>query len=313
MSQPKEQVTSPPGEGSAAPVNELVRVLEGARDALSDDIVNRLSATVGDGLDLLDRINRSGVAQALPAISALVESGDLERLVQLARVVGSAQDAMSDDIVGRLSATLGDGMDLLDRVNRSQLAAALPTINRMVESGDLERVSHLARVLGAAEDAMSEEMVGRLAGTVTEGLDLLDRVNRSGIVKALPTISALVESGDLDRIVQLARVVGSAEDAVNDEMIARMAGVFSEGLCLMDRLTRNGALSQVLDLLLREEVQGVLVRFGEALLKASEEFEQQPPPKGGIGGLWKIMSQPGNQQALQFMGLFGKHLREETN
>ncbi len=309
MSQPKEQVTSPPGEGSAAPVSELERVLEGARDALTDDIVNRLSATVGDGLDLLDRINRSGVANALPAISQLVENGDLERLVALARVVGSAQDAMSDDIVGRLSATLGDGMDLLDRVNRSQLAAALPTIDRLVESGDLERVASLARVLGAAEDAMSEEMVGRVAGTMTDGMDLLDRVNRSGVVKALPAISALVESGDLDRIVQLARVIGSAEDALNDEMISRMASVFGEGICLIDRLTRNGALAQVLDLLLREEVQGVLVRFGEALLSASEEFEREPPPKGGIGGLWKIMSQPGNQQALQFMGLFGKHLR----
>lgn len=310
MSQPKEHVTPTPGGASpAAPASELERVLEGARDALSDDIVNRLSATVGDGLDLLDRINRSGVANALPALSQLVQNGDLERLVHLARVVGSAQDAMSDDIVGRLSATLGDGMDLLDRINRSELAAALPTISRMVQSGDLERVAHLARVLGAAEDAMSEEMVGRLAGTVTEGLDLLDRVNRSGMTKALPAISALVENGDLDRIVQLARVVGSAEDALSDEMIGRVAGVFSEGLCLFDRLTRNGALAEVVDLLLRDEVRGVLLRFGEALLAASEDFEREPAPTGGIGGLWKVMSQPGNQQALQFMGLFAKHLR----
>jgi len=311
MSQPKEKVEPP--EGAASQATELVRLLEGARDALNDDMVARLSATLGDGMELLDRVNRSGVGKALPAIAELVENGDLERLVHLARVVGSAQDALSDDIVGRLSGTLGEGMDLLDRVNRARVAEALPAITQLVENGDLERIVNLSRVIGAADDAMSEEMVGRLADTASDGMDLLDRVNRSGVVRALPAIAQLVENGDLERIVHLARVIGSVEDAVNDEMISRLSAVAGEAICLMDRLTRNGALTQVMDLLLREEVQSVLVRFGEALVDSSQEFEQQPPPKGGLGGLWRIMSQPGNQEALQFLGIFGRHLRKGSS
>ncbi|HKK13093.1 MAG TPA: hypothetical protein VKA14_00380, partial [Gammaproteobacteria bacterium] len=88
MSQPKEKVEPP--EGAAGQATELVRLLEGARDALNDDMVARLSATLGDGMELLDRVNRSGAGKALPAIAELVENGDLERLVHLARVVGSA-------------------------------------------------------------------------------------------------------------------------------------------------------------------------------------------------------------------------------
>lgn len=232
-----------------------------------------------------------------------------EQATEITRLVESARDALSDDMVARLSATLGEGLDLLDRVNRSGVAKALPAVSALVESGDLDRVVQLARVLGAAEDALSEEMIGRLAATANDGIDLLDRVNRSGVAKALPAITELVENGDLERIVRLARVVGSMEDAVNDEMISRLAGVLGDGLCLMDRLTRNGGLTRLLDLVLREDVQTAVVRLAEAVVAASQEVESQPPPRGGAMGLWRIMSQPENQEALQFLGLFGKHLR----
>ena len=85
--------------------------------------------------------------------------------------------------------------------------------------------------------------------------------------------------------------------------------MISEGLSVLDRLTRNGALDRVLQLLLQPAVQDVLVRFGEALANANQEFDSLPHPKGGLSGLWKIGTDPGNQEAIQFMGLFGKHLR----
>lgn len=228
---------------------------------------------------------------------------------EIGRLVESARDALTDDIVGRLSATVGEALDLLDRVNRSRLDQALPEITRLVESGDLDRIVQVARVLGAADDSMNEEMVGRLAGVVGEGVDLLDRVNRSRLADALPMISQLVENGDLERIVHLARLLGAAEDAVNDEMITRVAGVMTDALSLLEQLTRNNALSEILTFFLRPEVQNVLVRFGEALLASSNEYQQMPPPKGGLGGWWRLLREPGNQQAMQFFGIFGKHLQ----
>lgn len=172
-----------PGAGMASV--DAIRLAESARDALSDDIVARLASTLGEAVDLLDRLNRSGVAQALPSIATLVSNGDLERLVQLARLVGSAQDAVSDDIVGRVASVATDSIDLLDRINRSGAATALPAIAQLVQNGDLDRLVGLARVVGAAQDALSDDIVSRLAGAMSEGLSLLEKVNRSGVDRLL--------------------------------------------------------------------------------------------------------------------------------
>jgi hypothetical protein len=175
--------------------------------------------------------------------------------------------------------------------------------------GQQEQVVELLRVWQSARDALSDDMIGRLSGIIGQSLDTLDRFNRSGIADTLPVISQFVASGDLQRVLSLSRLVAAAEDSLSDDMVSRLTLVISEGLSVLDRLTRNGALERVLQVLLNPDVQDVLVRFGEALARANQEFDTLPHPKGGLGGLWKIGTDPGNQEAIQFMGLFGKHLR----
>ncbi|MBU2769278.1 hypothetical protein HAP94_24755, partial [Acidithiobacillus ferrivorans] len=43
--------------------------------------------------------------------------------------------------------------------------------------------------------------------------------------RAQEALAELVNNGDLDRLVQLARLIGSAQNAMSDEMISRMAGM----------------------------------------------------------------------------------------
>ena len=174
---------------------------------------------------------------------------------EVQRLLESARDSLTDDMVTRLAATLGGGMDLLDRINRSQLDRALPAITRLVENGDLDRLVELARLVASAQDSMSDDIVNRLASTVGEGLDLLDRVNRSGISRALPAITQLVDNGDLDRVVNVARVLGSAADSLSEDIIVRLAAMFSEGMVLVDRLARNQGLQRLLCVLERKESQ----------------------------------------------------------
>lgn len=109
---------------AAAEMAELLSLWRSAKDALSDDIVTRLGATLGDSLDLLDRANRADLGRLIPALAQLLDSGDLERLVALARLVGSMQDALSDDIVTRLGALAADGLILLERVVQQDAANA---------------------------------------------------------------------------------------------------------------------------------------------------------------------------------------------
>lgn len=244
-------------------------------------------------------------------VDELVANGDLDNLVHLARLVGSAQDALTDDMVGRLAATVTGGLDMLDQASRNGVARAFPAISQLVENGDLDRLVHLARLAGSAEDALTDDMIGRLAGTVGNGLDMLDRANHSGIVKALPAVAKLVENGDLDRLVDLARLVGSAQDALTDDMIGRLARVASESLFLVDRLTRSDGFMRLIAILEREDIQETLMAFLESVSQARADAAGAEPPKGGLGGLMKMATDRDTQAAMQLAVNMSKHLARQ--
>ena len=156
---------------------------------------------------------------------------DEAQVLELERVVAAARDSLTDEMVGRLSATMAEGMDLLDKVNRSGVAGALPAISQLVANGDLERLVHLARTDGAAQDAMTDEMVARLAETAAESLSLMDRLNRAGLDRLVGSIERLSDV--------LERTMGALE-AANAEMTARPpAGGGLGGLWALMRSPEN--------------------------------------------------------------------------
>ncbi len=183
--------------------SDLEHVAQAAQDSLTDDMVSRLAATATGAIDIVDRIGRSGLADAIPTLAKLVQNGDLERIVHLARVVGSAQDALTDDMVGRLSQTVSNGLDLMDQIGRAGFERAIPILSRLVSDGDLERVVQLARLGHAAQDAMTDDRVARLAETVGEGLSLLDRLNRAGAGQLIGALEQMHTSGALERIATI--------------------------------------------------------------------------------------------------------------
>jgi len=184
-------------------LEELTGVATAARDALTEDIIGRVADSAAGAMDLMDKVNRSGLGKAIPQLAQMVENGDLQRLVNLARVYGSAEDALTEEMVARLAAAAGDGLSLMDQVNRSGLEKALPVLTRLVADGDMERLAQLARVYGAAQDALSEEIVGRLAEAMSEGLSLLDRLNRGGAGRLVEMLAKLEASGSLKRVADL--------------------------------------------------------------------------------------------------------------
>lgn len=181
------------------------------------------------------------------------------------------------------------------------------------------------RVLAAARDSLSDEMVARLAGTASDAMDLIDRVNRTGLYRAIPALAELVNNGDLDRLAKLARVYSSAEDSISDEMVGRLAETFSEGISLLDRFHRGGA-GQLVEMLARLESSGNLKRIAETLPRllermellervlhafeaAGEATEKGPHAKGGLGDFLRLMRDAENQESLRFLANLGKSLR----
>lgn len=184
------------------------------------------------------------------------------------------------------------------------------------------------RLLAAARDSLTDEMVARLAGTATDAMDLIDRVNRSGLYKALPAIADMVNNGDLDRMTRLARLYSSAEDALTDDMINRLAETAAEGLSLLDRLNRGGA-GRLVEMLARMEAAGSLKRIADLLPKLLERMEMLDQmlhaiegagaraargarSPGGVGGLWSLLRDADNQDALRYLIEVGKAMREQA-
>lgn len=165
----------------------------------------------------------------------------------------------------------------------------------------------LERVASAARDSLTDEMIGRVSATAAEGMDLLDQVNRSGVSRALPALAQLVENGDLDRLVALARTFGAAQDALTDEMVGRMAETISESMSIVDRLNRAGPERLVAGL---ERLAGLLEGTIGALDAAKREVAAQPAATGGLGGLWQLLRDPENQQSLRFLLAFAKEFRK---
>ncbi|MDA8382729.1 MAG: hypothetical protein M0037_06640 [Betaproteobacteria bacterium] len=304
-------------DSKAAESGELDRLVQAAKDALTDDIVARLAATASDGADLLDRVNRSGVAKALPHLAEMANNGDLERLAQLARLVGSAQDALTDDMVSRLAEMAGGSMDMLDQISRAQLGKAIPVIAKLIQNGDLDRVADLARLVGSAQDALTDDMVSRLADTAGGAISLVDQINRAQLDKAIPVIARMVHTGDLDRLADLARLVGSAQDALTDDMVSRLADAMGGGLAMLDRLQR-GSGDRLVNMLERLDSAGTLEKLAEALPslvnrldmvegllhcleKSATEAKEGVHATGGLMGLFTLMRRKDTQETLGFL------------
>ena len=128
------------------------------------------------------------------------------------------------------------------------------------------------------------------------------------------TIGSEEENNSLEKslegLAEIGTVIAAAKDAVNDDMVARMASAFSEGVTLLDRLTRNQALIMLLQNLDRPENQALLRGLSEALGRTSLEMSVSPPAKGGLGALIKQLNDPGTQEGLRILALLGKHLGE---
>jgi hypothetical protein len=119
-----------------------------------------------------------------------------------------------------------------------------------------------------------------------------------------------ISTSDLQRLSEFASIVAATQDALTDDMISRLASAFSEGMVLLDRVTRNDGLIRLLQVLDHPENQALLMGLSDALTKTSRDISIAPPAKGGLGGLLKMVSEPSTQEGLRIMSIIGEHLSE---
>ncbi len=118
---------------------------------------------------------------------------------------------------------------------------------------------------------------------------------------------AALDAASVDSLVEMLNFLASAKDAMSDDIVARLARTMSEGMTLLDRITRNEGVLRMLQVLDRPETQYLLISLADALAKMSRELATAAPAKGGILGLVQLARTPGTQEGVRALSLLGQY------
>src|SRR3569832_563315 len=113
---------------------------------------------------------------------------------------------------------------------------------------------------------------------------------------------------DLQRLVEVAQLVTAARDAMSDEIVTRLSWAMSEGLTLLDRLTRNEGLMHLLKVLDRQDTQYLLIALSDAIHEASQKIPAYTPATNGLGSQMRVVRIPRTQERKRLLAVTGMHL-----
>lgn len=88
------------------PADELVRLTQAAREALTDTMIERLAATSGNAIELIDRLNDESTSAAVHAlidrVTELHKVGAIDTLCDTILMLHAMRNALTDNMVERL-------------------------------------------------------------------------------------------------------------------------------------------------------------------------------------------------------------------
>lgn len=126
--------------------------------------------------------------------------------------------------------------------------------------------------------------------------------------QATPQPPVTLDEASIASLMEMLNLLASARDALSDDIITRLAGAVSEGLTLLDRLTRNEGLIYLLQELDRPENQKFLVSMANAFTEASRELATTPQAKGGMVCALRLVKEPGVLEGLRLVSMIGARL-----
>ncbi len=162
----------------------------------------------------------------------------------------------------------------------------------------LDAVNELLDVLSLGESALSDEMVRELSATgstlaesadglaTDETVAMAETIGENGdeLGDAIETLVALQRSGTLDELAELAGVVSLGTAALDDEMVASLAGT-------------GTALGEVAQTASDDDTRAGI----ETLLASVGEAEREPADRVGPVGLLRELRDPDVQYGLGFL------------
>ena len=160
-----------------------------------------------------------------------------------------------------------------------------------------EPAAELERLVTAAQDALTDNMVERLSTTAANTLDVVDRLNdddtREAIHYAVDQLTELHRTGGLQTLFEMVTLIHAARNAATDNIVERM-------FAFIEHMLNNVATEEMAVL-----ADNLRLSVEQAATKA-----QEAPAKGGLVTTISMLSKPETQRSLQFFMAMGESLQE---
>jgi len=160
-----------------------------------------------------------------------------------------------------------------------------------------EPPTELERLVTAAQDALTDNMVERLSVTAANTLDVVDRLNdedtRDALHFAIDRLTELHRTGGLKTLFEMVTLLHAAREAATDNIVERM-------FMFIENMLNNVATEEMAEL-----ADNLRLSVEQAAVKAEGR-----PAKGGLVSTLSLLSKPETQRSLQFFMLMGESLQE---
>jgi uncharacterized protein YjgD (DUF1641 family) len=154
----------------------------------------------------------------------------------------------------------------------------------------------MSRLTLAARDALTDNMVERLAMTGGNALELLDRLNdpatSAAVHSVIDRLTELHKVGAIDTLCDTLMTVHAMRNALTDNMVERLFTFFEQ----MINTVGN-------------EAMGELAQSTRLAFESAAEETAQAKPRGGLLAMLTMLSKPEAQRSLAFLLAFGEKLQ----
>ncbi|NOY54019.1 MAG: DUF1641 domain-containing protein [Deltaproteobacteria bacterium] len=220
-----------------------------------------------------------------------------ETLSEVAGAIQAYKDSQTDPMIERMAAIMEPLTALADQVAKPEVFQAVQqsvrTLTELYQSGSLNDLKEVALFISAAKNSMGDSVIARMAANMETMMALLDELAKADLMRAMPAIEELINSGSLEVLTQMATFLGSTTHAFTDSIVERMLSMFEN---LVSRL-------------MNPQIQDLIGAAVESAQEAMAEMKDQPK-KAGLPALWKAARDPEVRQSLLFVMSFARHFHQ---
>jgi len=160
-------------------------------------------------------------------------------------------------------------------------------------------IDDVERVALAAREALTDQMIERLAVTGGNALEVIDRLNdettSAAVHRLIDRLTEMQKVGALDTACDMIMLLHAMRNALTDAMVERL-------LSYAEYMVTSVANEDVCDL---------ATNACEAMNQAAEE-SAKAPARGGLMATISLLSKPETQRSLQFLTNFAEKLQNRS-